>query len=80
MLRIYNSAFDNILLLLTYDGWDQILVKLGHNFKWLRNPKLNPFMEQVETWFMAVVLSYWVIPLGIKRYSVFLNLSYVNSV
>lgn len=57
MLRIYNSAFDNFLLLLTYDGWDHILVKFGHNFKWLKNPKLNHFMEQVETWFMALVLS-----------------------
>lgn len=41
MLRIYNSAFDNLLLLLTYGSWDHILVKLGHNFKWLKKPNIK---------------------------------------
>lgn len=52
MLRIYSSAFDNLLLLLTYCSWDHVLVKLACNFKWLKkNPSLNYFMEQVETWY-----------------------------
>lgn len=59
MLRIYNSAFDNLLLLLTYGSWDHILVKLGHNFKWLKKNtlQLNHLMEQVEIWFTAMLLS-----------------------